>query len=135
MGVLNNSSRSSERVAELNGRLDIPELKSLPSYLEKLEPYRRAVSRRAALEIRIKRAKELRDKIFKPAPLGERAAALLHGATIESSPKEDLSALNEEYQVVAAAVGIGKTEIDEVVSLESLKVCEKFSAEHQARAK
>jgi hypothetical protein len=127
MGVLGNGS--SGRV-----QLDIAEANQLPEIRKKQEQKRGAAERFNACDAKIARVKA--NQATPVAPIGERAAASLRGETISTSgPKEDLNALYEERQVLFAALSMASDELDEAISLESLKVCEKFSPEHQARVK
>jgi hypothetical protein len=139
-GIHTVDSRSAGRTAPKgNG---IPELESFPSVNEKKTQWLAANRRLIALEEKIKRIKEERQKIelglksSTPADLEERARASLRGEGVAiAGPKEDLSALYEERQVLQTAVSIAKNSFDEAVGEASVEVCKQFSAECKARAK
>lgn len=132
MGVLK-LRRTEDPGMELS-RLEIPELESFPGVREKKEQSRAASARLAENETRIKRAKDERTKL--PAPMAERVAASLRGeAAATTGPKEDLSALYEERQVLIAANSLAKDSLDETIGMASIEVCKQFSAEHRARVK
>jgi hypothetical protein len=141
LGLSSEEKAANGKAGASKSSLVIPELESFPGVREKRPQWLAANSRAVGLDEKIKRVKEERRKIelglgTAPADLEERAKASLRGEEVATSgPKEDLSVLYEERQVLQAAVNMAKKSLDEAVGAASVEVCKQFLAESRARAK
>ncbi|MGC2493284.1 hypothetical protein [Candidatus Binatus sp.] len=130
MGVL--SLRSSEKPEAALARLAIPKIETVPSDREKRAQWNAARERLNECDARIKRTKEQRNPT--QASMEDRATDSLQGKPISTSgPREDLSALYEERQILALAVNMAKQALDQVDGEASVELCARLFPEFETR--
>ncbi len=132
MSILS-SVRLAEKPEATRTRLAIPKIETVPSVREKRAQWDAARGRLNECDARINRAKEQRNPT--PASIEDRAADSLQGKPISTSgPREDLSALYEERQVLALAVNMAKQALDEAIGAASVEITARLFPEFQTRA-